>query len=118
MLAILRLSQSYKLLIERSLPETVDWLATAGKMVWRKQIHFSIREFRNLVERFFNKIKQCRRVATATTSWRPTTLRSFNSRRSALRFPPKPRDCARAYSTGFIQVYNSRAREVLSLFAK
>jgi transposase len=27
---------------------------------------------RNLIERFFNKIKQCRRVATRTTSWQPT----------------------------------------------
>jgi hypothetical protein len=34
-----------------------------------------------LVERFFNKIKHCRRVAATTSSPR-TTLPSFNSRRS------------------------------------
>lgn len=38
---------------------------------------------RNLIERFFNKIKQCRRVATRSTSSRPTTWRSSSSRRYA-----------------------------------
>jgi transposase len=37
---------------------------------------------RNRVERFFNRIKQCRRVATATTGLLPTILSSFNSRPS------------------------------------
>ena len=36
---------------------------------------------RNLIERFFNKIKQCRRIATDTTS-QPTLLRSSNSHQS------------------------------------
>jgi hypothetical protein len=35
---------------------------------------------RNLVERFFNKIKHCRRVATATTSSRPITSHSSSLR--------------------------------------
>jgi transposase len=38
---------------------------------------------RNLVERFFNKIKQCRRWRRATTSLRRATLRSSNLRRYA-----------------------------------
>jgi transposase len=33
---------------------------------------------RNLVERFFNKIKQCRRVATDVTNSQPTIRRSSN----------------------------------------
>jgi transposase len=37
---------------------------------------------RNLVERFFNKIKHCRRVATRYDKLAANYLRSFNSRRS------------------------------------
>jgi transposase len=37
---------------------------------------------RTLVERFFNRIKKCRRVLTRTTGWPPTTLPSFNSLQS------------------------------------
>jgi transposase len=36
----------------------------------------------NLVERFFNKIKHCRRLQRATTSWQRTISLSFTSRRS------------------------------------
>jgi transposase len=39
---------------------------------------------RNLIERFFNKIKQCRRVATDMTNSRPTFWPSSNSHQSAL----------------------------------
>ena len=37
---------------------------------------------RNRVKRFFNRIKQCRRVATVTTNLPPTTSPSFNSPQS------------------------------------
>lgn len=37
---------------------------------------------RNRVERFFNRIKQCRRVATRYDRLAATTLPSFNSRQS------------------------------------
>ncbi len=50
---------------------------------------------RNQVERFFNRIKQCRRVATrGTTSWPPTTLPSFSLRQSGygcVFMNPRPR---------------------------
>jgi transposase len=50
---------------------------------------------RNQVERFFNRIKQCRRVATrGTTGWPPTTLPSFSSRQSGygcVFMNPRPR---------------------------
>src|ERR1700722_11282712 len=39
---------------------------------------------RNLIERFFNKIKQCRRVATDMTNSRLTIWRSSNSLQSEL----------------------------------
>jgi transposase len=42
---------------------------------------------RNLVERFFNKIKQCRRVARATTSSRRTISRSSSLRRPSAGSP-------------------------------
>ena len=45
---------------------------------------------RNLIERFFNKIKQCRRVATRS---QPTIWRSSNSRQSAFGYAlmsPRP----------------------------
>jgi hypothetical protein len=37
---------------------------------------------RNLVERFFNKIKQCRRIATDTTNYRQTIWHSSSLHRS------------------------------------
>jgi transposase len=49
---------------------------------------------RNLIERFFNKIKQCRRVAQPdTTNSQPTIWRSSNSRQSAFGYAlmsPRP----------------------------
>jgi transposase len=49
---------------------------------------------RNLVERFFNKIKHCGGLQRATTSWLRTTLRSFSLRRSdygCALMSPRPR---------------------------
>jgi transposase len=39
---------------------------------------------RNQVERFFNRIKQCRRVATRYDRLAANTLPSFNSRQSGI----------------------------------
>ena len=47
----------------------------------------------NLIERFFNKIKQCRRVATEATNSRPTTWPSSNSHQYGFGFAlmsPRP----------------------------
>ena len=52
---------------------------------------------RNLVERFFNKIKQCRRVATRYDSSQPTTSHSFSLLRSdygCALMSPRPRACS------------------------
>src|SRR6267154_5004527 len=58
------------------------WANIPPKSNRRDALSFShyLYRARNLVERFFNKIKQCRRVAPSTTSSRPTTLPSFNLR--------------------------------------
>ena len=48
---------------------------------------------RNLVERFFNKIKQCRRIATVMTSSQQTTLPSSSWQQSAFGYAlmsPRP----------------------------
>lgn len=50
----------------------------------------------NRVERFFNRIKQCRRVARRYIGWPPTTLPSFSSRQSGygcVFMSPRPSSC-------------------------
>jgi transposase len=59
---------------------------------------------RNLVERFFNKIKQCRRVATRYDKLARTTSRSSSSRQSGFGsalMSPRPRFRPRALSICF-----------------
>jgi transposase len=72
------------------------WANIPPKSNRRDALSFShyLYRARNLVERFFNKIKQCRRVATGTTSSRPTTLPSFNLRQfgyGCALMSPRPR---------------------------
>jgi transposase len=54
------------------------WANSPPKRNCKEAICFSpyLYRARNLVERFFNKTKQCRRVAPATTGSRPTILSS------------------------------------------
>jgi transposase len=85
-----RLKSGTMLLADRGYD--ADWIRAmaANRGVWanipprsnrNEPICFSpyLYRARNLVERFFNKIKQCRRSQLATTSSRPTTSPSSNS---------------------------------------
>jgi transposase len=59
---------------------------------------------RNLIERFFNKIKQCRRVAPDMTSWQPITWHSSSSHQSAfgsVLMSPRPTSVASAPDLGW-----------------
>ena len=60
------------------------WATIPPKRNRSSPINFSpyLYRDRNRIERFFNRIKQCRRVQHARTNWLPTTLRSYSLRRS------------------------------------
>jgi transposase len=60
------------------------WANIPPKRNRKDPIYFSpyLYRARNLVERFFNKIKQCRRVQPDTTNSQPTIWRSSNTHRS------------------------------------
>ena len=60
---------------------------------------------RNLIERFFNKIKQCRRVATRTTNSQPTIWRSSSSHQSEFGYAlmsPRPNGLSTPEGKGLI----------------
>jgi hypothetical protein len=72
-------------------------IADAVRQIGVTQQTYYLYRSRNLVEGFFNKIKQCRRIATGMTNSRQTTLPSSSWRQSVFGYAlasPRPSSAA------------------------